>query len=127
MPIKNYVDKDKKVVYSICNGMMTKEDFDLYIKTIWSHDSYYGFNELFDTTAADWDEFDFSYLFTLAKTAASLTSIDSNSKLAWIVLEGKQKELTDFYKAAKSLTNGQSRSLESFYTKNEALNWLSFK
>ena len=124
MPINNTVDKDKKIVYSICNGVMTKGDFDLYINTIWSVDDHFGFNELFDTVDADWSEFDFSYLFDIAKTAASLTTIDSNSKLAWVVLEGKQKELTDFYKAAKSLTSGQNRTLEAFYTKEDAMTWL---
>lgn len=124
MPINNSIDKDKKIVYSICTGVMSKKDFDLYINNIWSEDDHFGFNELFDTVDADWSEFDFSYLFDIAKTAAALTAIDSNSKLAWVVLEGKQKELTDFYVAAKSLTKGQSRSLEAFYTKEDAMRWL---
>lgn len=125
MPINNTIDKDKKIIYSICTGVMTKEDFDLYISTIWSIDDHFGFNELFDTVEGDWSEFDFSYLLDIAKTAATLSTIDSNSKLAWLVLEGKQKELTDFYKAAKSLTSGQNRTLEAFYTKEDAMRWLA--
>ena len=124
MPINNSINEDERIVYSICTGVMTKEDFDLYISTVWSVDDHFGFNELFDTVEADWSEFDFSYLFDVAKKAASLTTIDSNSKLAWVVLEGKQKELTDFYKAAKSLTSGQNRTLEAFYTKEDAMQWL---
>ena len=125
MPINNTVNEDERIIYSICSGVMKPEDFDLYINTIWSHNEYYGFNELFDTVEADWSKFDFSYLFDIAKKAAALTTIDSNSKLAWIVLKGKQKELTDFYKAAKSLTQGQSRTLEAFYSKEDALQWLN--
>ena len=125
MPINNTVNEDERIIYSICSGVMKPEDFDLYINTIWSHNEYCGFNELFDTVEADWSKFDFSYLFDIAKKAAALTTIDSNSKLAWIVLKGKQKELTDFYKAAKSLTQGQSRTLEAFYSKEDALQWLN--
>lgn len=125
MPINNTVNEDERIIYSICSGVMKPEDFDLYINTIWSHNEYYGFKELFDTVEADWSKFDFSYLFDIAKKAAALTTIDSNSKLAWIVLKGKQKELTDFYKAAKSLTQGQSRTLEAFYSKEDALQWLN--
>ena len=125
MPINNTVDKDKKIIYSICTGIMVREDFDFYVNTIWNHNEHYGFNELFDTVEADWSKFDFNYLFDVAKKATTLTSIDPNSKLAWVVLKGKQKELTDFYKAAKSLTQGQSRTLEAFYSKEDALQWLS--
>ena len=39
----------------------------------------------------------------------------------------QQKELTDFYKAAKSVTNVRSRELEAFYSKDEALQWLKTK
>ena len=103
---------------------MAKEDFDLYINTIWLKDDHYGFNELFNTVDADWSEFNFTYLFEVAKRAATLTTIDSDSQLACVVLEGKQKELTDFYKAAKSLTSGQNRTIEVFYTNEEAMIWL---
>ena len=127
MPINNTINKDEKTIYSVCTGIMEPEDFDLYINTIWRHDEHYGFNELFDTVEADWSEFDFSYLFKIAETASKLKTIDPNSKLAWLVLEGKQKELTDFYQAAKSLTNGPSRSLEAFYSRKDALEWLNSK
>jgi len=41
------------------------------------------------------------------------------------VLEGKQRELTDFYKAAKSLKPVRSRALEAFYSMDEAIGWLN--
>jgi len=125
MPINNTVNKDQKIIYTICTGIMKPEDFDLYINTIWTSSEYFGFNELFDTIEADWDEFDFSYLLKIAETASKLDTIDPRSKLAWVVLKGKQKELTDFYKAAKSVKNTPSRSLEAFYSKEEALDWLN--
>jgi hypothetical protein len=103
---------------------MTEDDFAYYINEIWSHDKYYGFNELFDTSNGDWSEFDFSFLFKVAEKASKLTTIDPNSKLAWFVLEGKQKELTDFYKSAKSIIQTRSRALEAFYSRDEALEWL---
>ena len=124
MPIENTVNKEERMIYSICTGIMKEEDFNVYINKIWSHSEHYGFNELFDTTQADWSEFDFGYLFDVAKTASTLNTIDPDSKLAWVVLEGKQKELTDFYKSAKSLTHGKSRSLEAFYSKDDAMHWL---
>ena len=124
MPIENTVNKEERIIYSICTGIMKEEDFNVYINKIWSHSEHYGFNELFDTTQADWSDFDFGYLFNVAERAAKLNTIDPDSKLAWIVLEGKQKELTDFYKAAKSLTHGKSRSLEAFYSKDDAMHWL---
>lgn len=127
MPIINSINQEDKIIYSVCTGVMAEEDFDSYILNIWGNNTYYGFNELFDTTEADWSEFDFSYLLNISKTASQLNTIDPNTKLAWVVLEGKQKELTDFYKAAKSVTNVRSRELEAFYSKDEALQWLKTK
>lgn len=125
MPIENSVDMEEKIVYSICRGVMTEEDFAEYVKNVWSDRRYYGFNELFDVTQGDWSDFDYGYLFTVAKRASILTTIDPDSKLAWVVLEGKQKELTDFYKAAKAMNAERpGRALEAFYSKEEALDWL---
>ncbi|WP_100278130.1 hypothetical protein [Mariprofundus aestuarium] len=106
---------------------MKQDDFVEYVKEIWSHDKYYGFNELFDVTQADWSEFNFSYLIEVAKNASQLRTIDIKSKLAWVVLEGKQRELTEFYKSAKLMTPGTSRKLEAFNSKDEAMQWLRIK
>lgn len=125
MPIKNTINHDQQLIHSTCVGTMAPIDFTDYVSRIWSHTDYYGFNELFDATQADWSQFDFSFLFDVAENAAKLSTLDPESKLAWLVLEGKQKELTDFYKAAKSMTNARSRALQAFYSKDEALNWLS--
>ena len=124
MPIENLITDDEKIIYSTCIGVMTPEDFDGYIRRIWSTADHFGYNEFFDVTQADWSKFDFGYLLTVAQNAAKLFTIDPNSKLAWLVLEGKQKELTDFYKAAKLMTNAASRDLEAFYNKEEAFEWL---
>ena len=124
MPIKNEINEDEKIIYSTCVGVMAPEDFEDYIRRIWSTGKHFGYNEFFDVTQADWSTFDFSFLLTVAETAAKLFTIDPNSKLAWLVLEGKQKELTDFYKAAKLMSNAASRKLEAFYSKKEALEWL---
>ncbi len=125
MPITNKTDHDKKLIYTSCSGVMTEEDFRDYILRIWGDMSHYGYNELFDTRQADWDLFDFGYLLDVAKNAATLKTIDYNSKLAWLVLEGKQKQLTDFYKSAKSLLPTNSRKLQAFYSEAEALAWLN--
>jgi len=125
MPINNTIDKDEKIIYSICTGVMKPEDFDDYINRIWIDGQYYGFNELFDTVQGDWSKFDFGYLFSVAESASKLKTIDADSKLAWVVVEGKQKELTDFYKTAKSLMPVKSRSLEAFYSISEAIKWLN--
>lgn len=118
---------EEKIIYSVCAGVMKEEDFVIYQKETWGHDEYYGFNEVFDTVQADWSEFDFGYLFAVAKAAGKLKSLDPNSKLAWVVLEGKQKQLTDFYKAAKSLMPTKSRSFKAFYSNDEAMQWLKNK
>ena len=125
MPIENTINDDEKVIYSTCVGVMAPEDFDDYVHRIWNTADHFGYNEFFDVTQGDWSTFDFGYLLTVAQNAAKLFTIDPNSKLAWLVLEGKQKELTDFYKAAKLMTNAASRELEAFYSKEEALKWLN--
>ncbi|ATX80351.1 hypothetical protein Ga0123461_1945 [Mariprofundus aestuarium] len=127
MPIRNSVDLKERIIYSTCVGIMKQDDFVEYVKEIWSHDKYYGFNELFDVTQADWSEFNFSYLIEVAKNASQLRTIDIKSKLAWVVLEGKQRELTEFYKSAKLMTPGTSRKLEAFNSKDEAMQWLRIK
>ena len=124
MPIESTINNAEKIIYSTCSGIMTQEDFDHYIDRVWRTNEHYYFNEVFDTTQADWNDFEFNYLFHVAKAAASLNTINPETKLAWVVLEGKQKELTDFYKAAKSLTLANSRGLEAFYSKDKAMDWL---
>lgn len=124
MTINNIINEEEKIIYTTCNGLMTEIDFELYVQEVWSHDKYYGFNELFDTVDGDWSQFDFSFLFKVAEKASQLGTIDPNSKLAWYVLEGKQKELTDFYKSVKSVMQTRSRALEAFYSRDEALQWL---
>lgn len=125
MPIESSVDMDEKIVYSTCTGEMSAEDFVEYVKNTWSDHKYYGFNELFDVTQGDWSDFNYGYLFAVAKRAAILPTIDPDSKFAWVVLEGKQRQLTDFYKAAKTMNAGRpGRTLEAFYSREKALDWL---
>lgn len=125
MPIEITIDPDARIIYSTCVGIMTQEDFVEYQKWPWSDNSYYGFNELFDASQADWSGFNFSFLFTIAENASKLDTLDPQSKLAFVILEGKQKELTDFYKAAKSAITDNSRQLQAFYSREEALSWLT--
>jgi len=127
MPILNDINHEQRCIYTTCSGLMAAQDFDEYMARIWTDSSNYGYNELFDTTQADWSDFDFNYLFEIAQQAAKLTAIDHNSKLAWHVTEGKDKALTDFYITAKSLITTESRSLEAFYDRQEALCWLGVK
>ena len=104
--------------------MMSLDDFYVYIADVWHDPGHYGFNELFDTTQADWSQFDYNLLLKLAQSAAKLQTLDPESKLAWVVLEGKQKDLTDFYKSAKSMLPVKSRKLEAFHSREQALKWL---
>lgn len=124
MSIENDIDDEKKIIYSRCKNVMSLQDFRDYIDRIWGDARYFGYNELFDTRPADWTDFDFSNLFVVAGNAAQLSTIDPSSKLAWVVLEGKQKALTDFYKEAKKMLPVSSRSLKSFYSEEDALDWL---
>lgn len=124
MPIINEIKHEQRCVYTKCAGLMTEQCFDDYIAKIWTKLEYFGYNELFDVTEADWSEFNFDYLFDIAKKVSQLTAIDPNSKLAWHVSEVKEKELTDFYKNAKAMITKTSRELEAFYDRDEALRWL---
>ena len=126
MPIESVINSQEKMVYTTCSGIVYIEDFFKYQKDVWGHNDYFGYNELFDTTEADWSEFEFGTLFEVIKGAAKLSSLDPNSKFAWVVLEGKQRALTDFYKSAKELSQGSSRQLESFYNREDALKWLKY-
>lgn len=124
MPIINTINEKEKIIYTTCTSEMKSEDFDDYLIRIWGHDKYYNYNELFDTVSADWSSFNYSYLIEFAQAAAKLKTLNPKTRLAFIVIEGKQKQLTDFYKAAKSFTNVKSRALESFISKEKALQWL---
>lgn len=53
MPIESTINTDEKIIYTVCKGLMTPDDFNFYIKNIWGTQKNYGFNELFDTIAAD--------------------------------------------------------------------------
>lgn len=124
MPIKNEIDHHQKCIYSICTGVMCTDDFDEYLADIWTNSSHFGYNEFFDTTEADWSQYDVMSLMSIAQKATQLTAIDANSKLAWLVSDEKVKQLTDEYKATKSLMNVQSRKLQAFFSREEALLWL---
>ena len=124
MAIESFANREERIIYTRCHGVMGLDDFRSYMSEIWGGMQYYGYNELFDTREGDWDSFDFSLLFTVAAEAASLGTLDPNSKLAWLVLEGKQKELTDFYYSAKTALPVNSRGLQAFYARDEALRWL---
>ena len=127
MPIKNTINEKEKLIYTNCIGDMTEEDFNQYIKNVWSHDKYYGYNELFNTTQGNWEDFNFGILLNVAQTAAKLNTIDPDTKLAWVIQKGKQEKLTDFYKSAKSMLPVKSRQLEAFYSEDGALAWLKIR
>lgn len=124
MTIENIIDEDNKIIHTICSGVMVPEDIDLYILRIWSDGTYFNFNEFFDTRQANWDDFDFSHLFSIAKKAAMNGYLNPDSKLAFIISEGKQKALTEFYMAAKSSLPVNSREFKSFYNQADAMKWL---
>ena len=124
MCIENIIDEKEKVIHTICSGVMTLEDFTDHMKRIWSDTKYYGYNELLDTTQGDWTDFDFGYLFTIAEKASRLNTFDPNTKVAFVVQEGKPKALTDFYKNIKGMLPANSREMKAFYSKEEALAWL---
>lgn len=124
MPIESLANDEERIVYTNCGGIMTLTDFQLYMSKVWGDMRYFGYNELFDASEGDWSSFDFSLLFTVAAEAANLDSLDPNSRLAWVIKEGKQKELTDFYLSAKSVLPVNSRALQAFYDRDDALTWL---
>jgi len=124
MPIESHASDEERIIYTTCLGAMTLDDFKDYMNTVWGDLRYFGYNELFDASEGDWSSFDFSLLFTVAVEAAKLGSLDPNSRLAWLIKEGKQKELTDFYTTAKSALPISSRDLQAFYDRDAALQWL---
>lgn len=124
MPIKNEINHHQKCIYSTCTGVMCTDDFEDYLADIWTNSSHFGYNEFFDTTEADWSQYDVMSLMSIAQKATQLTAIDANSKLAWLVCDEKVKQLTDEYKATKSLMNVHSRKLQAFFSREEALLWL---
>ena len=124
MAIINTINEKEKIIYTTCSGVMESKDFDDYLIRIWGHDKYFYYNELFDTVNADWSSFEYGYLIEFAQAAAKLKTLNPESKFACIVIEGKQKKLAEFYKAAKLFTNVKSRELELFESKEKALQWL---
>ena len=124
MPVKSEVDTENRIIYTLCQGEMAVADIQQYLNELWSDSTYYGFNELFDAREGGWDNFDFGSLIAVAKEAASLNAFDPESKLAWLVVDEKTKMLTDFYKAAKASLPANSRNFKSFYSADEAMDWL---
>ncbi|MDH5391855.1 MAG: hypothetical protein OEY11_01590 [Gammaproteobacteria bacterium] len=124
MTIMNEINHEQLCIYTNCSGKMCIKDFDDYFSRVWTVSSHFGYNELFDTTQGDWSEFDFSYLFNIAKMASQLTAIDPRSKLAWVLPNSKFKKLTDFYVSSKNMITTESRQLEAFFDQQQALDWL---
>lgn len=124
MPVDNIINEAEKRIYTVCRGVMSLDDIMEYLERVWRDARHYGFNELFDVTRGDWSKFDFCDLFIVARDVAQLATIDPGSKLAWVVLEGKQMELTKFYTNIKAMLPVSSRELRSFYSEQEAIKWL---
>ena len=49
MPIKSHIDKDQKMIHTVCTGVITKNDFDYYLYEFLSKSDIAGCYEIFDT------------------------------------------------------------------------------
>lgn len=125
MPITSQVDEKRKLIRTQCTGVLTLDDFFLYKQSLWADREYYGFNELFDISQADFSRIEFADLLTLAKHSNSLITLDPDSKLAILVSSQKQTELTEFYRNARGMLPNKSRIMKVFHSGAEALEWLT--
>ena len=124
MPISSSINLGAKLVLTRCGGLMASSDFDHYMAEVWSHNDYFGFNELFYTGEGNWSGFEFNQVLDVAAKSARLIRFKPNSKFAFVVSIGIQEELCKFYTAAKSLKQGQFREIRLFTTEIEAMDWL---
>lgn len=99
-------------------------DFHYYIYDFWANNEVLQYNEIFDTTAADWSNMSYSDLITISQKAGEVKAIDTDTKFSWVVNGSDVKELTDFYKSAKILQTEKSRILCAFNNYDEAMQWV---
>ena len=124
MPIKSHIDKDQKMIHTVCTGVITKHDFDFYLNEFLSKNDITGCNEIFDTRKGDWSQINYSDLVAIALKSMGIENIDVTTKFAWVVDEDEVNAMTNFYKESKIFHDKKSRVLYSFYNYDDAMNWL---
>jgi len=124
MPITHTIDYEKRRICSTCSDVMTRKDFSLHMESVWNNVQHYGFDELVDTTQADWSEFKFSDVFEIVKKEFELIGLSSNSGLAWVVEKGMQEDIARFYLTSLGFTTKKPRRIDLFYSHENATEWL---
>ena len=124
MPITSTVDVDKKLIHTICAGVICRNDFDYYMHEFLAKNNITGCNELFDTREGDWSKITYTDLVAIALASLEVENIDTTTKFAWVVNRDEVSTMTDFYKESKIFHDKKSRTLCSFNDYNEAMKWL---
>lgn len=127
MPIELKPDHQRHFMNTICTGIVTIDEITHYLKTAWLKPETYGFNELVDYSKADLSQLNYSELLQAAQEAAKMYTLDPKSKCAILISTKEHKDLADFYINAKKVLTKPSRGIQSFESRDEAMDWLNQK
>ena len=125
MPIKATPDHELKIMKTVCSKKISLEDIEHYQYTVWMEPSVYGYNELFDFSDSDYSDISFADLIHIAETASKLYMIDPKSRFAFLTHNLQHQKIADFYIATKALIKAPSRTIKSFKSYDEAMQWLT--
>ncbi len=109
----------------MCSGQITLEDVRHYQNTVWLEPTIYGYNELYDFADSDYSAVQFGDLIIITQQAAKLYMLDPNARFAFLTHNTRQKQVAEFYMAAKSFSSGPSRAINRFSAREKAMAWLT--
>ena len=124
MPVSARPDHQLRIVYTICSGLLTIDEIEHYQKTFWLKPEIYGYNELFDLSAADISNIRTEHLIKMAENVAKQYMLDTDSRLALLIGNKNQIPVAEFYLAAKLLLPVPTRDTKMFDSKDKAMKWL---
>ena len=124
MPIESIIHRERRLVHTTCTGAITAGDLMAYQEEIWVKGNVRGFHELFDASQSDFCQVRFSDLLPISQKAAQIDLHTDASKLAIVVSSANQAELAEFYRAAREVLPGESRTTKLFQTVGDALEWI---
>lgn len=125
MPIMVTIDKDKRYVHAICNGVIREADLMAYQQTTWIDADTKGFDGLFDASQGDFSHLDFSDLVLFSRQAADIDQHAPPSKMAIVVASSQQRDLADFYCRVVDLQDISPRTTMVFHSIRDAHCWLN--
>jgi hypothetical protein len=125
MSIECNIQPRDQYLQAICQGQILPHDLAAYLSD-WKQHGTGGFKVLFDASEADLSGIEFSHVLDFAEEISKLDMGRPQTKTAVVISPDNPKNvlLVNFYKSARELLPGNNRTVQKFYSRSAAEEWL---